>query len=473
MKKITFFLLYICCFTLVQAQSRKYVNHERRVPALTVDGLLIPVRPVNHLTGSKSTFPDLVGYTRYDMQTNASGQNRLYLYPDGTLTGIWMRGQNSAQSFPDLGTGYNTSDGTTWGAPPNERIENERCGSPSYAPLGATGEIVVSHTDASGLNIATRPIKGEGIWSQTLLPGPADAPAISWSRTITSGPENTSIHILAVTSTPYAGLERALLYYRSTDAGQTWDKTHIILPGLDSVNYSGFSPDEYAWGTARGDSIYFAIGGPYIDTFIMRSTDNGETWTKIPILNNGYKKFQTPPVYIAPWRSSDGSLAVEMDHNGIIHFSSGIGGGFISEGVKYIRTGLNGLFYWNTTMPMLDDSLNLDTLDNHYQLIYYYSDGPNPEDTLKNVPDYRVGLTSMPQITVDNHNNVYIIWSGITWENPDPTNSNYRHLFGRGWWNNYARWCQVVDFSGGFLYMFQEYVYPSMAKLTKNYKLQV
>jgi len=473
MKKVVFFILSICCFTLVHAQTKMACIHERRVPASPVNDLAIPSRPVNNLTASWPSWPELVGYTVYDMQSNASVQNRLYLYPDGTMAGTWMRGMNSTGSFSDLGTGYNTSDGTTWNAPPAGRIENERCGSPTYAPLGATGELIVSHTDASGLNIAMRPVRGTGDWIQTLIPGPAEAPAISWPRAITSGAGFTSIHILAVTTTSYSGLERALLYYRSTDGGQTWDKTHVILPGMDSLNYSGFSADEYAWGTAHGDTIYFAIGGPYIDAFIMKSNNNGDTWTKIPILGNGYKKFQTPPLSVAPWKSSDGSIAVEMDHSGIIHFASGIGGGYISEGMKYIRTGLNGLIYWKTTMPMLADSLNLDTLDAHSQLLHYYSDGPSPGDTLMVVPDYRVGLTSMPQITVDNNNNIILLWSGITSQNPSPSNSNYRHLFGRAWWKNSSHWCQINDYSQGIYYMFMEFVYPSMAKSIANDAISV
>jgi hypothetical protein len=473
MKQITFFLLSIFCLTSLQAQPKRFVDHERRVPASPVNSLVIPSRPANILTASWPSYPELVGHTVYDMQSNASVQNRLYLYPDGMMAGIWTKGMNSAESFPDLGTGYNTSDGDNWGTPPGGRIENERCGSPTYAPLGTTGELIVSHTDASGLNIAMRPVRGQGQWIQTILPGPAEAPAIAWPRAITSRAGFTSIHILAVTSSSYAGLEKALLYYRSTDGGQTWDKTHVILPGMDSINYTGFSADEYAWGTAHGDTIYFAIGGPYIDTFIMKSNDNGDTWTKIPILSNGNKKFQTPPVYVAPWRSSDGSLAVEMDHSGIIHFASGIGGGYISEGLKYIRTGLNGLIYWKTTMPMLADSLNLDTLDARNQLLHYYSDGPNPGDTLRVVPDYRVGLTSMPEITVDNNNNIFVIWSGITGENPFIDSINYRHIFGRAWWNDYSKWCETHDYSEGVVYMFQEYVYPSMAKSENFDRLQV
>lgn len=91
-----------------------------------MNNLVIPSRPVNSLTASWPSYPELVDYTVYDMQSNASVQNRLYLYPDGTLAGTWMRGMNSSESFPDLGTGYNTSDGANWGAPPAGRIENGR-----------------------------------------------------------------------------------------------------------------------------------------------------------------------------------------------------------------------------------------------------------------------------------------------------------------------------------------------------------
>jgi hypothetical protein len=124
----------------------------------------------------------------------------------------------------------------------------------------------------------------------------------------------------------------------------------------------------------------------------------------------------------------------------------------------YIIQDRNGLIYWNTTMPMLKDSLNLDTLQAHGQLIGWYSDGPNPGDTLVGTPQaYRVGLTSFPCISIADNGDMYVIWSGITWQNPDPSGlGNYRHIWGRGF--NYAAqmWTtNQIDFNSDISYIFQ------------------
>ena len=268
----------------------------------------------------------------------------------------------------------------------------------------------------------------------------------------------------------YKGLDGALLYYRSTDGGTTWDKNGIQLPGLDSTNYAGFGGDEYAWGSPHGDTIYFVAGGPYSDMYLMQSNNNGDTWTKTEILTNANKKLTTIPNYLAPWYSSDGSLACEMGKNGIVHVLSGIGGGTIESDSELIIVNRNGLIYWNTTMPVLQDSLNLDTLNSRGQLLGYYSDGPNPGDTLTLVQSYRVGLTSFPQIWIDHVNGfISTIWSGITWQNPNPSGlGNYRHI-----WNRYGSypipiWWSLnpIDLNSDIAYIFNEYVYPSMSKVS-------
>ncbi|MEI7981902.1 MAG: T9SS type A sorting domain-containing protein, partial [Bacteroidota bacterium] len=409
--------------------------------------------------------------TRYDLQTNYSIQNRIFAFPDGTMAGTWTTSMQDA-SFSDRGTGYNYFNGTSWMPLVTTRIETVRTGWPSVAAWNGGGEIVVSHQLATTPILkVTRPVKGTGTWTQSTIPKPTGCAGIFWPRMITSGPSNNYIHIITCSGptgnggSPYLGLDPAFLYYRSLDGGATWDKLGIQLPGLDSSNYTSFSADQYAWGTPKGDTIYFAMGGAYSDTFIMKSTDNGETWTKIPILSNAHKKLPSGITYLAPWKSTDGSVACEMDQNGVIHFASGVGGGFISGGSQYININYNGLIYWNTTMPMLRDSLDLDTLDIHGQLLAYYQDGPNPGDTLQTVTGYRGALTSFPQISIDAANNLFVIYSGVTWQDPSPEGINYRHIFGRAWFHGHSNWsADPIDLNAGILYYGQEFVFAAMAK---------
>ncbi len=453
----------------------------KSIPNVAVDDAIAnPVQSANPSVNTKGVLENDLGMTRYDAQTNGSVANRIIVFPDGTIGAVWTRGMNET-AFADRGTGYNYFNGSAWGAAPTSRIETKRTGWPAYAAFGANGEINIAHQSATtGLVKCVRTNKGTGSWTQVDIPKPVDASGVTWPRIITNGPNNNYVHLLVLTGptgnggTVWHGLDGALVYYRSLDGGNTWDKQGIQLPGLDSDHYDAFSGDEYAWGAPHGNTIYFCVGGPYTDTFIMKSDDNGDTWTKIPILTNAHCKIPSGTTYLPPWRSSDGSMACEMDNNGVIHFVSGIGGGSVSGGSKFITLYLNGLIYWNTTMPMLQDSLDLNVLEANGQLAGWYEDGPNPGDTLNTLTSYRIGLTSMPQISIDAANNIYIIYSGVVWQNPSPDGINYRHIWARAKFHNDADWSTPpMDLNDGILYIGFEFVFASMAKNLQGDKLRM
>jgi hypothetical protein len=469
MKKFTVLMLALSISAMAMAQSKFSKSPVQAIPAQAIKSQVLPSQPGNPVANSKAALEDILGNTKYDMQTNGAIQNRMYVYPDGKMAATWIRGTDVGSQ---RGTGYNFFNGTTWADPPTARIETRRAGWPSYSPWGANGEMVVTHDDILGLIVCKRPNKSTGTWTQSILAGPTGAVDISWPRMITNGPTNNYVHVIATTYSGYMGLNAsyALLYYRSLDGGTTWDKRNVILPGMDSTVYSGFNGDEYAWGTPYGDTIYFAVSGPWVDTFIMKSTDNGETWTKTPVLSNANKKLPASNTYVKPFRNSDGAIAVEMDHSGVMHVAFGIGGGYKEGTSRYIYINQNGLVYWNSTMPMVADSLDLDTLEAHGQLLGYVSDGPNPGDTIVGAPSYRVGLSSFPQISIDAANNVYFLWSAVTPGNPSPE-FNYRHIWGRAKFHNNTEMSEMIDFNEGLLYLFYEYVYPSMAKNILNDKL--
>jgi len=478
MKRLLMLVFVLTFAGAGMAQLSKFATrYEKRVLKDISDNPVLNLsQPSNNMVQSKAALEAILGTTRYDLQTNESIQNRFYVYPDGTMAGVWTMGQVET-AYSDRGTGYNYFNGSNWGSPPSARIESIRTGWPSLCPWMANGEMVLAHNSTTSLVMNTRPVKGTGGWTQTLVPvAPSGAPGLAWPRAITNGTNHQNVHIIAMTQPEasggalYNGLDGALLYWRSTDGGTTWDKNGIQLPGMTSDYYDNFNGDEYAWGSPHGDTIYFAVGGPYTDTFIMKSTDNGNSWTKIPILSNASKKISSSVTDLAPWRSSDGAIACEMGKNGIIHFSSGIGGGLMSAGTKYIRINLNGLIYWNTTMPMLRDSLNLDTLYAHKQLAGYYSDGPNVGDTLRTMQSYRIGMTSHPQISIDGTGNICLLWDQLTWANPEPsTGNNFRHIYARGWFHNEPFWSlEPIDLNSDISYIFMEFVYPSLAKTVLN-----
>jgi hypothetical protein len=481
MKKIITFLLAVSVSLMAMGQSRisreKESRLTRNVPRITMDNPAGPVQAVNAVVNSKNGYGDLLGGSRYDMQTNHSVQNRICLFQDGTIGATWIRGMQDP-NYNDRGTGYNYFNGTAWGSAPTGRLEAVKTGWPSIEPWNGNGEVIICHQNNSApLLMETRAVKGTGSWTTSYINPPSGAPGLGWPRLITSGPNNNYMHLLVLTlpvandGSIYQGLDGALLYYRSLDGGQTWDKPGIILPQLTSSDYDGIGGDDYAWGTAHGDTIYFALGEPYTDTFIMRSTDNGDTWEKIPVLSNANSKIPAGTQDLPKWKGADGALAVEMDHSGIIHLAFGVGGGFIQDGTKYITINYNGLVYWNSTMPMLQDSLDLDTLEAHGQLLGYVADGPNPGDTLTDVPNYRNSLSSFPQISVDGNNNKFFLWSAAAPGSLSPYNFNYHHIYGRAWFNGNATMGEAVDLNEGLAYLYQEFMYESMSKKLKGNNL--
>ncbi|MCK9421787.1 MAG: T9SS type A sorting domain-containing protein [Bacteroidales bacterium] len=486
MKRILLVTLILILGVAVMAQQKPVTitktMQNRTMPSLKVlDNEASPAQPGNTVVNSKAVLDDIIGGSRYDMQTNASIQNnRVALWPDGTVSASWTMAFTDP-NYGDRGTGYNYNNGTAWNPAPTTRIETMKSGWPSVHPWNGGGEMIMAHNVTTHLVMNSRPVKGTGSWTQNVrLTAPTGVPAITWPRTVTSGANHQYIHVLVLTEptanggTVYQGLDGALLYYRSLDGGATWDKQGVILPGLTSANYFGFGGDDYAWAEPHGDTLVFINGGNWTDTFIMKSTDNGNTWTKTVILPNYYSKNSgttVTPSFIC----DDGSNACEIDKNGVIHVAFGrMRATNDGTGHKYFP-GMDGIVYWNSTMPVLDTAVvsDINELINQNLCLGYVVDNGNPNDTIINFPAYGVSLSSFPQITIDDYNNIYFLWSSLTVGNPSPDQYNYRHIWARAWFHDKPSWNEMTDLNSNFLYLFQEYVYPSVANRLKNNKIQM
>ncbi|HNW88412.1 MAG TPA: T9SS type A sorting domain-containing protein [Bacteroidales bacterium] len=433
-----------------------------------------------------------IGTTVYDLQTNNAVQNRIHLYSDGTIGATFTFGLTNP-SFADRGTGYNYYDGSAWAANPTARVEANRCGWPSYAPLGATGEVVVTHNGSTGLLVNTRATKGTGAWSQSVIIGPPcsnGTTALLWPRMITSG---NTIHIIACTDQAespdvwyYEGLALAIVYIRSTDGGVTWDAP-VILPGMDSLSIvnncvRGFSGDAYSWAKPQGDTIAFVYGDVFQDMFVMKSFDGGDTWTKTTVYD-----FPTLSVFPSPmFCSTDGAVAIALDNAGKAHVAFGrmvmqkSSGDPDSIGYYSYRPYTDGLVYWNENMPVLDTTQlgNLDSLDTHGQLAAYMQDFNN-DDTI-NFPaagtgewpfgEYQSSLSSFPQILVDG-NIVYVTYSQCREDRIDANSTKLlRHLFVNKF--EAGSWCGGTDITADILHEYDECMFGSLS-YTSDDKLHI
>jgi hypothetical protein len=237
---------------------------------------------------------------------------------------------------------------------------------------------------------------------------------------------------------------------------------------MDASNGLGYGGDDYAWGTPRGDTIFFLVNGQWSDAFIMRSTDAGTTWDKIPVWDNSFKMNPVGSL-LSIFNTTDGSGCVEMDNSGVFHVVMGCMRAADDGSQRVYYPYSDGLIYWNSTMPLLNDSLNQDTLDAHGQLLGYVATNAN-NDPLVRIPYYGVGMSSFPQITIDSDDEIFVIWSGVTVGNPfvGVDSLDYRHLWFRKSFNHGVTWTQMEDLNRGLAYIYREFAFPCMAKYSDS-----
>jgi hypothetical protein len=484
MKKISLLVIAILVGMAVMAQFRpaklsRKLQNKAVLASPAIDNQTPFVKNLNPVVNTKQLLDDDLGTSgAYDMQSNSSPMERVVCWPDGTLAAAWIKADQT--SYADRGTGYNYNDGTAWGTAPSTRIESQKTGWPNLCMWNGNGELVLSHNSTSTLVMMTRPVKGTGTWTQTLGPtGPVGSGGgplpLLWPRAITNGATHQNIHVIVMTEptanggTLYNGLDGALLYYRSTDGGTTWDKQAVQLPNLTSTNYNGFTGDAYAWIEPHGDTIAFLQGDVWNGTFLMKSFDNGTSWTFQEIIHNYYGKRATGTV-IDPVVGCDGSLAGAMDKEGVFHVAFGRMYDTQDAAGWYFRPGTDGLVYWNSNMPVYDTTLlsNLDTLDAHHLLIGYVASDP-AGDSIVGFPYYKGSLSYYPNVNIDPATqDMYFLWTSVTVGNPDPTPYNYRHIWGRGWPHGQSTWNEMIDFNSDILYFGTEFAYPEVSKTMKN-----
>lgn len=477
MKK-NFFLLLACgigigVFAQVRPHFPKGVNKTFTARAddrvIDNDNIIIGSRIYNPIISVKSTLYDSsTAVTTYDCQTNRTDMNRIYRYPDGTIGVVCTWSASTiGTAFPDRGTGYNYFNGTAWGALPTGRIETSvRTGWPSYAPLGSNGEIVIAHNiTGQTLVMSTRTTKGTGIWEVTqpagLGPPSSGGSVMGWPRMVTNGNPRTNIHIIAMTSGTYAGMTSALLYNRSLDGGATWTGWQL-LPGMTSSLYSGFSSDSYAWAEPKGDTLCFVVGASWMDEFIMKSTDNGNTWTKTKIWTCNWDLWSgttATDTFYCP----DDNNAIALDNNGKAHVVFGLQRAYgDNTGARIWFPFTDGLIYWNESMAELPQKLIPDTLFNHGNYIGWVTDTMVFYQAPTQLAYYYNSLSGFPTLVIDQNNWIFVIWSGVT-TLLDLNNYMLRHLFARASVTGGVTWRDsIVEITSNYYqYHFEECVYPS------------
>ncbi|MCB9035229.1 MAG: T9SS type A sorting domain-containing protein [Lewinellaceae bacterium] len=392
--------------------------------------------PVSFRSGTE--YP--IGFTTYDLQSNNSVDDRISRGPDGSIYGVWTFSLNGDVSAPDRGTGYNKTTDGVWGEQPTQRVESVRVGWPSHVITASGTEMSIAHVGAPAVHVARREA-GSDTWTEADIPSgilPANGgPGILWPRATASG-EN--VHVIAISypiangGAEYEGVDGHPLYYRSTDAGATWDKVDIILPGLDNTSINSGTADGYAIDS-RGDVVAVAFFEGWSDVILMKSEDNGETWTKTILHDHPLDRYVIDAGYsiedVLPYPddhpavtngalgtfnladslailSNDESGAVIIDPNGMVHAFWGrmyVTDADLTDGNSSYYPTTSGLMYWNETFGPDSSRMIVDVLD--------YDGNDTLDINGDNIALYYASMTGQPNAGVDADGNIYVAYTNV------------------------------------------------------------
>jgi hypothetical protein len=345
---------------------------------------------------------------------------------------------------------------------PTARIESKRTGWPSIVNLANGGELVISHnTTVTQLEVAKRSVKGTGAWTEdeTSLISPI-AGGNWWPRMAAGGPDGNTVHVISITyplpdGAIYQGMDGALTYCRSLDGGTTWDSpTHKLFDDVDSTEVLGITADSYALDV-RGNVVAVVVGDGIQDLVLLKSTDNGNTWTKTLIFDfpldkwdyetttsdlNGDGVADTIDTY-------DGNLAVLIDNNDMVHVFYGNNrvlqdNPVVGSGYSYFP-GTDGLFHWDENMGTGNAVIIAGALDRD-------GDGvlttPTPTVTGQLAwGNYGTGLTSFPSAGITSDGKIYLTYSSIFEGTDNGSQKAYRHSYIMASRDGGATWSDPVD----------------------------
>ena len=371
----------------------------------------------------------IIGETYYDLQTNNSIQNRLFVHDDNTISATWTMSPDIQTDFPNRGTGYNYFDGISWMDMPESRIEEERTGWPSIAGING-GEIVTSHVYEDPnifTNIASRTEKGSGEWSEKYLPNTdANTNYINvWPRMKVGGADGQSVHIISHTydMTDSAGVSTGnfITYSRSQNGGENFDIIDRLLPEIGPEFYTNFGADTYAMDV-KGSTVAFVLGDAWTDVILMKSTDNGTTWTKTIVKEHPIPMWTDSitvdslnyPDYNGRIESTDRSFSISLDNDGNAHIFYGImeysnfNDPNDEEGAYTYYYTTDGLAYWNEITKTEEEITYVQDLNSNDTLDIQIDDEGNYQ-----IAKYEKSLVSYPSSVIAENGDIYLTYSGI------------------------------------------------------------
>ena len=225
-----------------------------------------------------------LGYSIYDWQSNSGARTWTHVWPDGKINFAYTVSNDNGNTT--RGTGIETYDAVTrtwqWS---DGRVETEKTGFGSIAQFGDNGIVVAAHTSNDCRiyiipdkdNIASQSVSATAILNSPYLP--------SWPSVMTSGPNRGIIHVIANAATgTVPGMEdvnNPILYFRSSDGGQTWDQENVVLPFMGPEYSLSWESNSCYWMETTDDNcLALVVNNAWSDGMVIYSYDNGDTWQR-------------------------------------------------------------------------------------------------------------------------------------------------------------------------------------------------
>lgn len=473
---------------------KKIINTADETMKMNNEGYKILPLPVTTRKFETSDRPQgsgtemVIGTTTYDLQTNGTISNRIVNNGDGTLSAVWTMSQDPGGitgNFPDRGTGYNYYDAVgNWGALPTTRIEPFRTGftNIAYAPGGHEAILCHDFTSTNGEVFSSRPVKGIGTWTTNSIPNTSNTDV--WPKLTAGGANGQTLHALWQGTATNAG---PLYYSRSTDNGFTWSAKAEIPSYVMGVDYPGLGGDSYSID-ARGNTVAIVagdLGGQ--DLVLLKSTDNGTTWTKtivyqfpIPNYDGATMNTDTNSDNVADTLFTHASdETVVIDNFGMAHVF--FGGTRCLEAAGATALGYfmtPGLYYWNETMAPNTRRLIATAPDLNNDGVLSLPTGCGNDTSENPVGYYGTGIVAficMPSAGVDANNFIYLSYQAVD-ELSDTTIyfEDFVHPYlirscdGGLTWTNPDSALDIMLYTIGNQSESLDGVYCSMAKLVDN-----
>ncbi|MCL2040743.1 MAG: T9SS type A sorting domain-containing protein [Bacteroidales bacterium] len=469
----------------------------------------------------------------YDRQTQGSVYPMTQRHDDGFIGCTWTNDDNlpfegtySSTPLRGVGYSYSTDGGETWSwdeyDPENQenRVGGIPLYWPSYAQWGANGEAILARSYDSyvyndvqildGLVLLTREDKGQGEWTITPVPYPADANPhhfMAWASMTTSGTNHQYIHIVTPMSNSdipnvlYHGYGTPMLYFRTQD-GSTWDIESQIVPEMvgETWDQESYYADGTSWAV-RGNTVACSFIRMGDHGYVLKSPDNGDTWECIKFFDTPVRNDVTPDMYAdTVYIPQQGCIA--LDNDGKIHVAfSAIMAMNTDNGFNYFWGMFTSfLSYWSEDMtpingstdfvrheiyPLLENYFDWDlSHDNQWYVISTYPTWPivgyftplHDEHYYSMVEDAiswagtsygQAGMFSFPQMTFDADNNVRLAYLGLL-DGGDKNSRWLRHPFYTVSYNGGMTWTKTEHLVNYATYIDQEFAYLTLAGFEDN-----